>query len=331
MQSKLASLFIGLGLCTGLAAQTTRPAGTVLVTNEAEFRAAANAASRHDLNILLDRKITLTQEVKFWSSMVVRLIGTTPASEIAFTKTFDGSWAAENGVYFQCRQSVVQGITFSNFEGGGVALKICNTESAVVANCTFLSIGTRVVAPKTMPAGDSNVCWYTVPLYAGGGGLQDVTIIDNQFTNCAYGDNYSHCIYTSDVRSAYIANNKFKGCGQSIQASKGRFVTVTGNTVTEPKQDPSYRTASVVYYYPMAALIDGNCLWMFNVWKGKYEVAFSGNLDWRKQFVDYNDYSGMDRPTKWPGWYVNYGVGNMTLDWWNKQGMDRHSKFPAGW
>ena len=310
------------------------PASTLLVTNESQLHAAARLSARTDINILVDRLITIRQPVYFpRSNAVVRLIGVTDDAGIHFDMKFSGDWksvkaAKHNGLKFNCRQAVIRGLRFSGFEWYGAAIKGHVSSLLDVSDCDFEDIGVmryspRVAKPRTADDAITTQCIAAHRLDGA-----HVSVVDCRFRRCALGAySWSHCLYIS-AGSVTVVGNRFTNCGNPFaiggNGSKGTN-NIFGNIVESPGRVVDRNGAERPPY--LCKLDDtGRTAFMFNTISGLYSIPWTGTPIPSRHIVDFNDYQAMNYARSWAA-DTHRGV-SASYEQWRRMGFDNHSRPP---
>lgn len=310
------------------------PPSTVLITDEASLRRAAQQSTSSDLNLLFDRKIVVTRQVSFPPSRsIVRLIGVNNEAAIHFDMKFDGNWrnpkfAAQNGLQFNCRQAILRGIRFSGFEWQGAAIKGHTKELLDVSDCDFVDIGTIQFPHKRTPPKGSRDTIYNqcVAAHEMTGG--HVSIVNCRFQRCVLNNRrWSHCLYVS-ARSVLITGNRFEACGNAIAAGgkvPGASNNIFGNVIVDGAKVEDPRGRRLPTYLGYLNEMDST-VFMFNEVTGHYREPWMGHPNSAHQLIDFNNYAGM---TYQSSFATDTGKGAyIKLDAWRSRGFDNHSTPP---
>lgn len=306
------------------------------MTNEREFRAAAEASDRGDVTILIDREIEITRMITFpKSKSIVRIIGVSNQAALFLNMRFAGNVqniesAITNGLAFNCRQAVVANIAIHGFDMQGSAIKGDTEESLSVINCYFHDIGTKEYpfrGGKARTAADS--------IYSQCIGAHElwncqISVIGCRFERCTSNTGrWSHCLYLS-ANAILISDNDFIECGNPFELGhkdKSSNVQIISNRVSRPRpgRDPS---GAVIAPYLSLAGRNDSLLFTRNKISGRFNSGWTGEPNPRRSTIDYNDYSEMEYDGA--SWAANVGVGQyITWDQWLQMGFDTHSKPPV--
>lgn len=307
------------------------PASTLLVTNEAQLRGAARLSARTDINILIDRVIVTTGGISFpKSDSIVRILGVGDSAGIRFDMRFNGDWSdpafrARNGLELHCRQAIIRGITFSDYEWLGSAIKGHVRELLDISGCTFENIGTIQFPHKKEPPKTADDTLYNQVIGAHHLWTAHVSISKCVFSNCALNNHrWSHCIYSS-ARSVTVADNLFSQCGNpfALSGGKGRGGNVViGNRITDPRPvEDAYGVVRPPYLASVAA--GTPAVYVFNKIEGRFSNPWTGHPDPAIHLIDFNDYSQMSFTRAWAS-DTGRGV-SLSIDQWRDLGFDVHS------
>jgi hypothetical protein len=307
----------------------------VLVTSELELRAAAARCARQDLNILVNRKITIRRGITFPESRhIVRLIGLGEEAGIHINMVFNGNYAdprfrAENGLTFNTRQAHVRGLTFSGFEWDGAALKSNCAELFEVSRCRFRDIGTRQYAPRVSRPRRAEDTLYNQCIEAHEMRGGHISITNNRFERCAWSQPWSHCVYV-DGRSAVVADNVFSDCGSALRVGgrgQERFaVVVWGNRIERPHPVPDPKGAGgMIQPYICDPGENYSTVFAFNVVEGAFSTPWTGAPRPERHFIDFNDYGEMRLTVQ--TWAADTKVGRwISWEQWRSMGFDVNSR-----
>lgn len=315
-------------------AASSVPGATVAATSEEELRRAVERSARENVNILIDRIITVSRSIDFpRSESVVRLIGVTPEAGIRFNMTFDKNWnrpgpIGGNGLKCDCRQAVIRGLRLSGYETLGSVIKGHVTELLEVSECHFVDNGTIQFPHKVNPPRTADDTLYNQCIGAHRLENARVSIVNCRFERCALNNRrWSHCIYVS-ARSVLITGNEFVECGNPFAvgpATGDGAVNIFSNRILRPR--PVMDARGVVLPTYLASLVPhGTFAFMFNKIEGQLHNVWTGQPRPENQLIDYNDYKGLSYSGSWAG---DTGKG-IAISWeqWRAMGFDRHSSVP---
>jgi hypothetical protein len=310
------------------------PSSAILVTNEAQLRAAARLTESTSINILIDRRIILHEGVTFpTSESIVRIIGVGDDAHIEFAFGFSGDWGdatakPENGLSLNCRQAVLRGLTFSGYDALGSAIKGETEELLDISDCTFRDIGTKRFAPKVAHPRQSQDAFCNQCIGAHKMAHGHISITNSRFINCIHSSHqWSHVIYCS-ARSVSILGNRFERCGNPF-AVGGKLgvsgINIFGNTVVEPALQPLPSSGREEAAY-IAGLHGDFVAFLFNTFQGEFYRPWTGHPRSRLHLIDFNDYSGAVYKGAWAADLDKQEY--ITFEQWRARGFDNHSRPP---
>jgi len=309
----------------------TLPPSTRLVTNEKELQVVAASTVKGDLNILVDRAITVNRMIYFpKSESIVRLIGVTPTAAIHFNMAFNGNLEASGtcGISFHCRQAIIRGLQFSGYEARGSAIKGHTTELLDVSACYFHDIGIIQYPHEEKPPWSSKNTVYNQCIGAHNMAKGHISVVGCLFKRCVLNNHsWSHCLYIS-ARSVLVTNNRFIECGNVFQIGSdvpGASNNVFGNEVIRP-QAVMDRRGVMRQTYIADLRPDDFTAFMFNKFDGPFDGPWTGHPRAGRHLVDFNDYQGM---TYAGSWAADTGR-RVLIPWetWRTYGFDNHSSPP---
>ncbi|MBM3861972.1 MAG: hypothetical protein FJ395_20300 [Verrucomicrobia bacterium] len=316
------------------AERTSATNSTITVATEDELRRAIERSVRQNVNILIERVVTVTRTIDFpQSDSVVRLIGVTPEAGIRFHMTFDKNWnrpgpIGGNGLKCDCRQAIIRGLRLSGYETLGSVIKGHVAELLDISECHFVDNGTIQFPHKVNPPRTADDTLYNQCIGAHRLEIARVSIVNCRFERCALNNRrWSHCIYVS-ARSVLITGNEFVECGNPFAvgpAGATGSVNILSNRVLRPRPVMDARGAVLPTY--LASLgPEGSYAFMFNKIEGQLHNVWTGQPRPENQLIDYNDYKGVTYSSSWAG-DTTKGVA-ISWDEWRKMGFDRHSTVP---
>ena len=296
------------------------------VIDAGSFQRAASASATQDVTLFVHGQIAIESVYFPKSTHVVRVIGVGNQPEVRFTKSWNGNWnqpfVGSNGLEFNCRQVVITGLIFRDWDWQGAAIKLHGPESVVISGCTFQNISKKVYAPRVVPSVSSSDIWL-VQVLAGWGDV--LTISNCRFQDCAVSNGiWNHCIYLSANKSLVVANNTFEGCGSAVSLSGvfGASYTIVGNQYRYPVPTPQ-RSGPFLPAWEYLSACD--FVSVGNSYSGVMNMLYYGSLG--QAVVDWNDYERLS--VLGSTTIGESGVGYHSWEWWVAHGFDMHSKSPT--
>ncbi len=326
-----------LCLASPVFAQAARGVGSParFVTNEQEFRVAAEASARGDITIFIDRKIELTRPLGFPESRsFVRIIGVNSQAAINVNLVFRGTVekiesAIANGIQLNCRQALIANIEFFGFEMQGSIIKGHTEEQLSIVNCYFHDIGMKEYPYRGKIARTAADSVYTQCIGAHQLTRAHIEVIGCKFERCCANTfQWSHCLYIS-ARSVLVADNSFSDCGNPFGIGDSETpgnVQIIGNRIEKPRpaRDPNGRIREA-----FLGSVVGTDSFIFtrNTVSGDWLCGWVGSPNPRNNLIDFNEYGGMNYSSAWA---ANTTIGKY-IEWreWIRMGFDNHSQPPV--
>lgn len=322
------------------------PDSTVLVTNDAELRAAAYECNYRGLNILVTGTITIDSKVVLgFSNSIARLIGIGQDPSIDIQIGWDG-WEApdagpESGLGLGGRQAVLHGLTFKNYDGFGSAIKGNGPDSdgihlLSISDCRFSDIGTTQYPPEIdpdtgLPAEQYDGDWAIYNQSVGCHNMINghIGVTGCNFERCQLNNvSWSHCLYIS-ARSVAAFNNTFQDCGHPF-AIGSKVADASNNVFRNTVIDPAYvqnrNRRLLAAWFAMMNAVDFDT-YMFNSITGLSRQPFYVSPPANdRNYVDFNDYSGL----QYDGFFFGNAEGSSGYfdDWNQTWKFDIHSAAP---
>lgn len=330
----------------------------ILVTNEAELRAAADRVG--DVVVCIDRPVKVTQRkpITFGyrdpqQDAVIRIVGLNDTAAIDLVgfrhpgwtnmnkpdekpKVDDPTGNAASGLCFRGSQVFISNLSILNYQDLGSAVRVMGVSRLfMITDCRLENIGSEVRAFRNgRPTHSGGDAVYSQVIGAFDQSCS-LVITHNRFVNCVTNvPRWAHCVY-ADAPAMAVSHNTFEKCGNPWAMTGGRggavfYAHVVGNDVRDPSAGPHPTRDQLDLAWLGGWVVGMDCCYALNRVEGRFQLAWLSNgavpkWDRSRLHVFGNDYSRMSISDQWA---VINGVGLFDWKTWAGMGFDRWSKAP---